>query len=1039
MAAVLGGSHLNHVVMNKKRFKHFGFKVALTTLLLCIFIPAYAQSGSVKMKLQDAKTGEPVGFATVSLNTPNATRAYKYVLSDAQGGAEIKAVRAGTYTLKVDLMGYKTFEQSVKVGDTAVDLGTLKIDEDVQVLDAARVSDLGNPIIVKKDTIEYTASSFKTTDNDMLEDLLKKLPGVEVGTDGSVTANGETITKITIDGKTFFLDDPQLATKNIPAKIVDKVKVVEKKSDQAIFTGIDDGEEETVIDLSIQKGMMNGWFGNVMAGGGHDFPDKGYYTNDNKWQNDGWRYQGAAMVGRFTDASQLSLILNGNNANNRGFNDMAGSMMQTMRGGRGMGQGMGGWGANNGITTSWMAGLNGAFTLLDGDMDLGGNYVYNGSDKYVEEDSHKITYMDDGSSLDYQSKGTSITDSQGHRFGIRLEHYFTESTSILFEPQVRFGSGYFHEYSDYTTYTDPGTGAPEEWTNEGFTDNRGWNSSWATSGFLLFRQRLGKPGRTISVNVRYDFSGNKLDGRNQSLTSVLSDEIDGETEDEIVNQRYHSVSNASSIDVRAVYTEPIATNFFLELNYSYGWNQNKSTKDTYDSYTTDGGRDQLYTDEGGTRRLQYNSDGETYNSAYSSTIINKYQNHSAGVDFIYQKNKFRAQLGAAFRPTITDNETNGETYHSSVMNWSPQAMVSYDFGDNSNVRFFYFGRSSQPSTSQLMPVADNSDPLNISFGNPYLEPYFTHSLRGRFAYTNKETFTSIHASLGGSLIQNTITNAMWYDSNGAQYAMPLNGPDSGNVNVRIMINSPFARSKFSIFNMTNLTYSNSTSYVGKTEGNKGDDLINRYYNPEDGTLDYNQFHNDFFGDNPTLEFHDYFTDSKTETFSFTERLRFTFRSDLVELNLGGRTRMSKSWYSITSYNQSANWDNQVEFSMNWTIPGGVGIMGEGRYNWYNGYTTKQDDEIIVNAEISKLLFKNKVTLAVRAYDLFNQSKNLHVTDESNYHQETRNNTLGRYVMLTLTYRFGKFNGSNNGRGGPGGPGGPMGGRPGGGPGGPPGR
>ena len=202
--------------------------------------------------------------------------------------------------------------------------------EDVKVLDAASVTAVGNPIVVKKDTVEYAASSFKTSDNDMLEELLKKLPGVEVAADGSITANGETVTKIMIDGKPFFLDDPQLASKNIPAKLIEKVKVVEKKSDQALFTGVDDGEEETVIDLSMKPGVFDSWFGNLMAGGGHDIPGEGSDMNDP-------RYQAAAMMGRFSEKSQISVILNGNNTNNRGFNDVAGSMMNEMRS-SGMGQ-----------------------------------------------------------------------------------------------------------------------------------------------------------------------------------------------------------------------------------------------------------------------------------------------------------------------------------------------------------------------------------------------------------------------------------------------------------------------------------------------------------------------------------------------------------------------------------------------------------------------------------------------------------------------------------------------------------------------------
>ena len=349
--------------------KHSIRTFTLTLLAFLVGIVASAQNQvSVKLKLVDSKTSEPVSFATVSLTVKGEDTPAKYVLSDSEGKAELLKVRHNTYILRAELMGYKTHTQEVKV-EKSVDLGEVKMEEDVEVLDAARVTDVGNPIIIRKDTIEYTASSFKTSDSDMLEELLKKLPGVEVEADGSITANGETISKITIDGKTFFLDDPQLASKNIPAKLIERVKVVEKKSDQAIFTGIDDGEHETVIDLTMKPGMMQGWFGNIMGGGGHDVPGAGSDMND-------WRYQGAAMVGRFTDKSQISIILNGNNTNNRGFNDMAGSMMQGMRGGGGgMGRGMGGWGRGNGITTSWMGGLNGAFTLLDDKMDLAGNYL----------------------------------------------------------------------------------------------------------------------------------------------------------------------------------------------------------------------------------------------------------------------------------------------------------------------------------------------------------------------------------------------------------------------------------------------------------------------------------------------------------------------------------------------------------------------------------------------------------------------------------------------------------------------------------------
>ena len=975
----------------------------MTLLAFLVGIVASAQNQvSVKLKLVDSKTSEPVSFATVSLTVKGEDTPAKYVLSDSEGKAELLKVRHNTYILRAELMGYKTHTQEVKV-EKSVDLGEVKMEEDVEVLDAARVTDVGNPIIIRKDTIEYTASSFKTSDSDMLEELLKKLPGVEVEADGSITANGETISKITIDGKTFFLDDPQLASKNIPAKLIERVKVVEKKSDQAIFTGIDDGEHETVIDLTMKPGMMQGWFGNIMGGGGHDVPGAGSDMND-------WRYQGAAMVGRFTDKSQISIILNGNNTNNRGFNDMAGSMMQGMRGGGGgMGRGMGGWGRGNGITTSWMGGLNGAFTLLDDKMDLAGNYLYNGSINDVMEESSKITYLEDGSRLLNDETGTGRTMTQGHRFGMRLEHKFSENTSILFEPQFNFGYGNFNEFSNFATATErDGVATP---TNKGYTSRNGLNDNWRTSGFLLLRQRLGKPGRTISANIRYSFSDNNMYGFNQSLTNIY-DLQTSEQSNEIVNQRYDQNSKSTSLSGRVVYTEPLGAGFFIETNYQYSWNKNTSFKDTFNS-----GEGELV--DG---RLVFYSEGEVFDPIYSNSINNTSQNHRAGASLTYQKDKVRAQLGAAYNPTITDNVTSGhDPYHNVSHNWSPQASLNYEFNDNTNIRFFYWGRSSQPSTNQLLPVPDNSNPLNISLGNPNLNPYFNHSLRGNFGYTNKKTFTSVNARFGAGLVQDAITNAQWYDPSGVQYSIPVNGPGTGNVDLRVMVNSPFGKSGFSIFSMTYGRYNQSTSFIGS-----GALESEKYYDPETATFDYAAFNRDY----SDLSASDDFVNNKTQTMSFTQRLRLTYRNDFVELTVGGRTRMNKSWYTMKNSQLQATWNNQVDASMNWTIPGGINIISDVDYNWYNGYTTPQEDEIILNAEITKLLFKNKCTLALKAYDILGQSKNLSVSDSANYHIETRNNTLGRYIILSLTYRFGNFGGPGGGRG-PGGPGGhgPMGRRP----------
>ena len=968
-------------------------RLAMIFITVFICASAYAQNNfTVKLKLIDAKTSEPVGFATASLTPKGADKASKFVLTDEDGKAELKSGK-GTYIFKAEMMGYLTYEQEILL-EKNLDLGELKMSEDVEVLEAANVSAVGNPIVVKKDTVEYTASSFKTSDNDMLEELLKKLPGVEVGSDGSITANGETITKIMIDGKPFFLDDPQLASKNIPAKIIEKVKVVEKKSDQALFTGIEDGEEEMIIDLTLNSKMEGGWFGNIMGGGGHDIPGENSDMNDP-------RFQSAGMVGRFTDKGQVSLILNANNTNNRGFNDIAGGMMQGMRSG-GMGRGSGGFGGGNGIATSWMGGLNGAWNLFGDDMELSSNYLYNGSDRFVEEETYRITYMEDGSQLHNRNAGTNTTRSQGHRFGVRMEHNFSKNTSLVFEPQVNFGGGGFSEHSEFST--DRLYEGNTSKTNEGFSDIIGDNRNWSTSGYVLLRQKLGKKGRTVSLNMRYSFSNNELKGLNQSLT-YADEDFDNvwDTDPEVVNQRQVRTSKGASLNGRVVYTEPLGHDIYLEANYRYAWNRNISDKLVYKSGNIE---DRLGDD---VRALVYQEDGEVIDDTYSSNILNRTITQNGGLNLSYQKKKLRAQVGIGLTPTNTYNVTNGETYENDVVNWAPQATFNYEFHDNSNIRIRYNGRSSQPSTSQLMPVPDNTDPLNISLGNPYLMPYFTHNLNTNFGYTNKKTFTSVNARFGGSITDNAITNAQWYDAAGTQYSIPVNGPATGSVNGRLMVNSPIGNSGFSILSNTNASFRESASYIGKGNLDSA-----KYYNAETADFDYDAFHADF----PDLEeASDYFVSNKTQSLSFTQRLRLTYRNDFVEVNAGGRTRMSKSWYTMTSANIKATWSNQIDLSMNWTVPGGLNIIADADYNWYNGYTTPQEDEIILNAEVTKLLFKDKFTLAVKAYDIMGQSKNLSVSDSSNYHLETRNNTLGRYIIMSLTYRFGDMSALENRGGG----------------------
>ena len=288
-----------------------------------------------------------------------------------------------------------------------------------------------------------------------------------------------------------------------------------------------------------------------------------------------------------------------------------------------------------------------------------------------------------------------------------------------------------------------------------------------------------------------------------------------------------------------------------------------------------------------------------------------------------------------------------------------------------------------------------------------------------------QSFTSVNVNLSGGIVQDAITNAQWYDQAGVQYSIPVNGPGTGNANAMVMVNSPLGKSNFSIMSMTNARYSQSTSYIGT-----GVLDPDKYYNAENAEFNDDQFNADY----PNLGATDAFTENKIQTMNIMESLRLTYRNDFVELIAGGRTNVSKSWYTLESANTKTTWNNNVSFEMNWTLPFGMNIISDLNYNWYNGYSTAQKPEFILNAEITQLVLKKKATVALRAYDLLNQAKNLMVTDASDYHQETRNNTLGRYVVISFTYRFGTFGGSRRGGGGRGPTGGGrppmmMGGRP----------
>lgn len=895
----------------------------------------------IKIVLQDSLAKTPLEYASVVVSYVGGT-SKKYGVSNEGGMVVIPGLGVGRATVEIEYMGYKNKSITYDVKRGANDMGIIYLQEDVNMLDAAMVVGVANQMVVKRDTIEYTAASVKVNDSDMLEELLKKLPGIEIDAEGNITANGETINKIMIDGKTFFLDDPQLATKNIPAKIVDKVKVVDRKSDQARFTGIDDGEEEKVIDLSVKKGMMNGWFGNLTGG---------YGTQD--------RYQAGGMIGKFTEKSQISIIGNANNTNNRGFMDIAGSMMGDMRVGR---MRFGG----GGILESYMGGVNANTDLKEGKLKLSGNYLYSASENRLEEKRNRETILGGGSSSLYNNEQTrDVTSTDGHRMGLEMEYNISDNTSIIFRPDFNFTGGDFSNVNEFSTMTG------SENTNSGKSESWGNNDAERFRGMFLLRQRLGKPGRTASLMLNYNISNNELDGYNYSETKYFKNNL--ESASEVVDQFYTQNEKSYSLGGRFSYTEPLGKNFFVEGAYRYNYRNTDSDKDTYNKGVSG----------------EYDTPDEKYSSHYENTFITQ----QAELNFMKQEKNYNITVGVSMQPSTTKSYGLERDTSYSVVNFAPSARVDYRFSDQKFLRIRYRGRTSQPSINQLMPIPDNSDPLKITMGNMELNPEFTHSLYAEYMASDPKNSSWFGTMFNGSYTQDKIVNRSWYDANGVQYTQPYNdGTGIYSLSGRVMFNSKIARSRFSVMSFTNLRFGNGISYVSVSEG--GQTTESSYVKNVNRSL------------------------------SVTQRLGFTYRDDIFELRLFGNVSYNNTWYSIQNMNGADTWTNAINGSVNASLPAGFNITSDIAHTFYVGYSEGFGKSSTVwNAEVSKSLFKEKVTVRAKIFDILKDSQNSSRTTTDNYIEDLENNTLGQYVMFSVVWRFGKFGGNRMM--------GPRGGRPGG--------
>lgn len=915
----------------------------LSFFLLFLSFPVVAQV-EVKGSVIEDSNKQPIEQATVRLLSVKDSAFISGVVSGKNGSFSLKNVKNGSYLLSVTFIGFEPVYRLLQItGRTnPVNVGKLSMTDGTIMLGEAVVTAKAVEVTVRNDTVEYNADSYKVTEGSMLEDLLKKMPGVEIDSEGKVTVNGKEIKKVMVDGKEFFADDPKVASKNLPAKMVDKVQVLDKKSDMAMMTGFDDGEEETVINLTVKPGMKHGWFGNAFAGYG----SKG-------------RYEGNFMVNRFINNDQFTVMGGVNNTNNMGFTDMGNTMFNGMGGGR--------RGGSNGITESGNIGANFSKEFSP-QLVWGGNVSYSHSDNVAEDTTMtENSFHNDSITQEFgKSWSNAVNDNMGVNF--RLEWKPDTATQIIFRPNFSYSKTHSNS-SDHTRSLVGMADSELDTANISDAYNTSDGEGYNVSARLEFSRKLNNRGRV--------FSGSLSGGLNDSYTNSMAYSFtDFSLEDSIQEIDQYVRYDNSGHNYRAYFSwvEPLGRNNFLQATYRYSQNKRESLKNAHNK--DDMGH---YT---------------VLDSTYSKNTRNNSIEQRISLSFKAVREKYNYTIGMNVDPSRSKTETfiGDKTLYSMsrrVINFSPMAQLNYRFDKRSNFRIDYDGRTSQPSMTQLQPVSDVSNPLNVTTGNPELKPTYTNNLRIRYQKFHTEKLSTFVIMANGGYILNDIVNKTTTDmvtNKKTTTYENVNGNFNGSV--RLTYNTPLKNKKFSINTMTSAMYSNTNGFV----------------NEEKNT---------------------------NKALTLMERAGINFRSDFLDLSLNGNIRYSQTNQSLQRQNnlQTFNYGGSAYTTVN--LPYHFQIESDINYSTNSGYAKGFDqNELLWNASLSKSLFKNNAgMIRIKIYDILKQRSNISysVTDNSTRYSEY--NTLSSYFMVYFSYQFSAFSGGASqadmrrgpGRGGPGRP------------------
>lgn len=749
----------------------------LNTLCLLVLIVSNIQAQEIKLSghvLDSNKT--PIEQATVQLlQLPDSTYV-QGAATNTQGNWSITKIKKGYYILKVSYIGMQTNKLPLYVSGKKKNqkIPTIELSADAIMLKGATITAEASQIEAKEDTLVYNAETFRTQKGAMLEDLVKRIPGAEVDDDGNITVNGEKIKKIMVDGKEYFSKNSSIAMKNLPANAIKNIKTYSKQSDMTKLTGIDDGNDETVLDLTIKKGMKKGLFANTDVAAGTEN-----------------RYLIKGMLNSFKDDKQLSAIVNLNNIGDAGYG----------------GVGFHRFRMSKGLEDKKSVGLH---IAKDWDkIKFGGSVDYSYNDKDNKSNSTNETYLQQGSQF-ARSLSINRTKTDNFNANFRIEWSINDKTNLYIIPSASYNKKSALSASKSLVSKEelinPFTKAIDELendtlykglVNQQLSNGQSNNESYNADIDVQLNRRLNDEGRNINLRMRYGINQKKDDGDNLTQITYYNEVNDGESKDV-----YHNnLDRSYNYRLQASYSEPISTGLYLQTDYRSDFKHSE-----YDI--------QRFNNEDPSNQTLIAEESRSFDHDYNSQRIrigirkvSKSLNYTLGVDLLPQSSTTTYESNH-LREEITKN----------IFNWTPYVRIKKDFSKTHGFRFQYKGRTSMPSMINLSPIPDTSNPLNIRYGNPSLKPSLTNSLRLRYHYFNPKTQTSIFGGMFGSITQNSISFSTLYDTEtGIRKTTPEN--INGNWNIRSMIgfNTPVFTKKFTISNMFGPFYSKEKSFI-QSEG-----------------------------------------------------------------------------------------------------------------------------------------------------------------------------------------------------------------------------